>query len=71
MEENGRRLFFHNDHLGSTSVVTDESGSQVKYLEYQPYGETKVEEGTFNSRKKFTGKELDDSTIKMQVVFLG
>jgi RHS repeat-associated protein len=42
--------------------MTDESGSQVKYLEYQPYGETKVEKGSLAVKRKFTGKELDDST---------
>jgi RHS repeat-associated protein len=62
MEENGKKSFFHNDHLGGTNVVTDEAGRQVKYLEYRPFGETKVEEGIFNARKKFTGKELDEET---------
>jgi RHS repeat-associated protein len=62
MEENGKKSFFHNDHLGGTNVVTDETGRQVKYLEYRPFGETKVEEGILNARKKFTGKELDEET---------
>jgi RHS repeat-associated protein len=62
MEENGKKSFFHNDHLGGTNVVTDEAGRQVKYLEYRPFGETKVEEGILNARKKFTGKELDEET---------
>ncbi len=62
MEENNEKFFFHNDHLGSTSVITDESGTQVKYLDYQPYGQTKAEEGSLTVGKKFTGKELDDST---------
>ena len=51
-----------NNWLSSTSVMTDESGSQVKYLEYQPYGDTKVEEGSLNVKRKFTGKELDEET---------
>ncbi|MDP2905898.1 MAG: RHS repeat-associated core domain-containing protein [Candidatus Omnitrophota bacterium] len=62
MEENGKKYFFHSDHLGSTSVVTDETAQQVKYLEYKPYGETKVEDGPKTIKRKFTGKELDDST---------
>ncbi len=62
MEENGKKYFFHSDHLGSTSVVTDDTGQQVKYLEYKPYGQTKVEEGSKTIKRKFTGKELDDST---------
>ena len=62
MEENGKKYFYHNDHLGGTNIVTDESGQQVKYIDYKPYGETKTEEGSLSSKKKFTGKELDDST---------
>ncbi|MDP2905894.1 MAG: hypothetical protein Q8O22_06325 [Candidatus Omnitrophota bacterium] len=50
------------DHLGSTSVVTDATAQLVKYLEYKPYGETKVEEGPKTIKRKFTGKELGDST---------
>jgi RHS repeat-associated protein len=43
-------------------VVTDEAGNQVKYAEYKPFGETKVEQGSLSVKRKFTGKELDDST---------
>ena len=58
----GKKYFFHNDHLGGTNVVTDEAGQQVKYVEYKPFGETKVEQGSLSVKRKFTGKELDDST---------
>jgi len=62
MEENGKKSFYHNDHLGGTNIITDESGTQVKFIDYKPFGETKVEEGSLKVKKKFTGKELDDST---------
>lgn len=28
----------HTDHLGSTSVVTDEDGVMIELLDYYPYG---------------------------------
>ncbi|MCX5695018.1 MAG: hypothetical protein NT014_07895 [Candidatus Omnitrophica bacterium] len=62
MEENGEKFFYHNDHLGGTNIVTSETGEQVKHLEYQPFGDTKLEEGSKVVKRKFTGKELDDST---------
>jgi len=62
MEENGLKFFYHNDHLGGINIVTNEAGEQVKRLEYQPYGDTKLEEGSKKLSRKFTGKELDDST---------
>ena len=31
--------FFHTDHLGSTTLVTDEEGRVVERIEYKPFGE--------------------------------
>ncbi|MFH1503807.1 MAG: RHS repeat-associated core domain-containing protein [Candidatus Omnitrophota bacterium] len=62
MKENNKKYFYHLDHLGGTNIISNETGQQVKYLDYKPYGETKTETGTLNTTKKFTGKELDDST---------
>lgn len=55
-------MSYHNGHLGGTNIVTDEIGAQVKYVEYKPFGDTKTESGSLTLNKKFTGKELDDST---------
>lgn len=44
MEEDGKKYFYHNDHLGSTSAVSDETGQKVKSIEYKPYGGTKNED---------------------------
>ncbi len=62
MEENGKKFFYHNDHLGGTNIITDENGQQVKHIEYAPFGDTELEEGSLNTSKKFTANELDDST---------
>jgi len=62
MENDDGKFFFHPDHLGGANVITDESGSQVKYLDYYPFGSTKTEEGDLVVNKRYTGKELDDST---------
>ena len=58
------QYFYHPDHLGSTSYITDASGEVYQHLEYFAFGETFVEE--HNNRKhtpyKFNGKELDEET---------
>ncbi|MBS3081488.1 hypothetical protein J4416_00940 [Candidatus Pacearchaeota archaeon] len=38
-DTNGRKFFYHPDHLGSTSLVTNESGDVVEDLLYLPYGD--------------------------------
>jgi RHS repeat-associated protein len=56
--------FYHPDHLGSSSYVTDSNGKVYQHLEYFPFGETWVEESSNTQRTPylFTGKELDEET---------
>lgn len=57
---NGKRYFYHPDHLGSTNLVTDENGNLVEVMEYYPYGEEISGE---SERFGYTGKELDTSGL--------
>lgn len=56
--------FYHSDHLGSTSYVTDASGEVYQHLEYSAFGETFVEEHSNTERTPYlyNGKELDEET---------
>jgi RHS repeat-associated protein len=56
--------FYHSDHLGSSSLITDNNGTLVQHLEYVPFGEVFVEENksTWSTPYKFTSKELDAET---------
>jgi hypothetical protein len=56
--------FFHPDHLGSSSYVSDSIGKPYEHLEYFPFGETWVEESSNTQRTPylFTSKELDEET---------
>jgi RHS repeat-associated protein len=56
--------YYHSDHLGSSSVITDQSGQQVAHYEYSPYGAITVNELANGQTGQpanyyFTGKELD------------
>ncbi len=57
-------FFYHGDHLGSSSFITDDAGAVYQHLEYFPYGESWVEEGGSGQMPyyRFTGKELDPET---------
>jgi RHS repeat-associated protein len=49
------------DHLNSSNVVVDDTGSWVNREEYTPYGETSF--GSFaRKRYRFTGKERDEES---------
>ena len=57
-------FFYHPDHLGSTSYVTDVDGNIAQHIEYIPYGEVFVEErnNSFSTNYLFNAKELDNET---------
>ena len=57
-------FFFHSDHLGSTSYITDDKGNITQYDAYLPYGELLVDEHTSTEEMpyKFNGKEFDEET---------
>ena len=38
--------YYHSDHLGSASWITNDSGTPVQHLQYMPYGEPFVNERT-------------------------
>ena len=59
------KIYYHSDHLGSASFVTNRGGGVVQHLQYLPYGELFVSQRNseeFDSRYKFTAKELDNET---------
>ena len=56
--------FYHPDHLGSSSLITDNNGALVQHIQYVPFGEVFVEEtkSSWSTPYKFNAKELDDET---------
>ena len=56
--------FYHSDHLGSASWITEVGGKPVQHIQYLPYGEPFLNQrvGGYNERFTFTGKERDEET---------
>ena len=57
-------FFYHSDHLGSTSYITDDKGNITQYDAYLPYGELLVDEHSSSEDLpyKFNGKQFDEET---------
>ena len=57
-------FYYHSDHLGSTSYITDKDGNATQFVCYKPYGEALVDEHntSYEQPWKFNGKELDSET---------
>ena len=60
--DTGNTSYFHQDHLGSTSVVTDGAGAVEQKLGYYPFGATRLTTGSADVAYKYTGQEFDSST---------
>jgi RHS repeat-associated protein len=55
--------FIHPDHLGSTNVVTDASGTVVQTLDYYPYGSTRISSGQNAESRQYIGQFSDQSAL--------
>ena len=57
-------FFYHSDHLGSTSYITDDKGNITQYDAYLPYGELLIDEHSSSEDLpyKFNGKQFDEET---------
>jgi RHS repeat-associated protein len=57
-------FFYHSDHLGSTSYITNLDGAVTQHVEYIPFGEVFLEErnNVWNTPYLFNSKELDEET---------
>lgn len=58
------QFFYHPDHLGSSSFITNLDGDVVQYIEYVPFGEVFIEErnNVWNTPYLFNAKEFDEET---------
>ncbi len=56
--------FYHSDHLGSASWITDHHGDAIQHLQYLPFGAPFVDQRAsgYHERFTFTGKERDEET---------
>ena len=61
----GNLYFYHSDHLGSSSFITDVNGVTSQHLQYLPFGELFVvqrDNANYFTPYKFSAKEKDEET---------
>ena len=56
------QFYYHPDHLGSSSYITNLDGEVVQHIEYVPFGEVFIEErnSIWNTPYLFNAKEFDE-----------
>jgi YD repeat-containing protein len=57
--------YIHPDHLGSTNIVSDTSGTIVQDIENYPYGETRLNQSTYptSEQRQFIGQFKDGNSL--------
>jgi len=59
-------FYYHTDHLGSSSVISDESGLMYQSLHYLPWGELMAEQNStadsWSTEYRYNAKEQDEFT---------
>ena len=55
-------VYYHSDHLGSSSVLTDELGGISGEMQYYPYGTVFLDTRVDVTPHTFTGQEEDEET---------
>ncbi len=60
LQPNGKKIYYHGDHLGSTTLITNQSGGIVENTSYAPFGE--ILSGGNVSRFDYEGKEFSSGT---------
>ena len=63
MRKDGVLYYLLSDHLGSTSVITDQSGNVVSRQFYKPYGEPRWSTGTLPTDRRFTGQRSEEAGL--------
>ncbi len=58
------QFYYHPDHLGSSSFITNLDGDVTQHVDYVPFGEVFIEErnNVWNTPYLFNAKELDEET---------
>jgi len=54
--------YYHQDHLGSSSIVTDSNGNKIEEVYYYPFGGTRADTGSVSMNHKYTSQEFDSET---------
>lgn len=51
--------FLHTDHLGSTAIISDQTGQIVSQQNYYPYGTARTVQGSQITERRYTGQVSD------------
>ena len=56
--------FYHSDHLGSASWITDSAGVAIQHIQYLPYGEPYINQRPFGYSERFTFTGINSARVE-------
>lgn len=62
VKDHTEKIYFHKEHIGSSTVMTDASGTEKEKTRYMPFGGQRGFTGITTTEYKFTDQELDGET---------
>ncbi|MFT7557891.1 MAG: RHS repeat-associated protein [Planctomycetota bacterium] len=60
----GTLYYNHTDHLNSSAITTNQTGTTTEVIDYYPFGNQRIQTqtGSFESKDRFTGHDYDEET---------
>lgn len=63
-------IFYHSDHLGSASWITNHNGDAVQHLQYLPYGEPFVDQHPAGYQERYTFTDAKDNPTPDNILYV-
>ncbi len=62
IKSGGETFYYHQDYLGSSKVITSDTGENMEQVYYDPFGATSADVGAARVSHKYTSQEFDVET---------
>jgi RHS repeat-associated protein len=62
LKSGSNTYYYHQDHLGSSSIITSLTSTKIEDIHYLPFGSSQTDTGNISVNHKYTSQEFDAET---------